>query len=763
MRLRFSFLLSRAALGALVTMAACAGADSAAPSHDPPAALAAVSPVVPTAPVGTSVPGGLVVRVADAAGRPVEGATVAFAVTLGNGSTSPRIAVTDANGRAATDWTTGTVVGANEVTASVSGVDVPVKFATTGVAGAVSAIMLSTRNARLVVGTDTARFSAKSLDVFGNVTAPTPTYVVRDPSLVTVDSSGLIRAERRGSSTYVVAAAGGVSDSVRVTVLSAGQSVCTGLVDPLELSVGQVLTGLSAESGVCVHAASANDEFALVPYYDSNVASATIRFEVYPQNTAPLGLPSATAMLRTNLLPREPGGLVPDDAFEARLRDRERAEAAKRRPLARVPGGARFDVRRTAAAAAVPAIGDLLQLNANANDFCDNPEMRTGRVVAVTNKAIVVADTANPDGGFSADEYRSIGVTFDTLVDRIDRAAFGDPSDIDGNGHVIMFFTRAVNALTPPSASSVVLGFFYQRDLYPKTGAPGPCAGSNVGEMFYLMVPDTGGVVNGNRRTKAQVVTFTDGTVAHEYQHLINASRRMYVNAVGPVFEEKWLDEGLSHEAEELNFWAASGRAPRTNLGASLFGDPRTKQAYSTFAFFNTQRYALYLGRSESQSPIGRDLFDDDLQTRGAIWSFLRYAADRRAAGNENAFWFKLANGPATGVANLANVLGDSVSGIMRDWAISVFMDDNGTGVDSRYQQPSWNLRSILTNDGTSTAFPLLTRPLTDGTTTALTLASHGVSFLRFSVASGQDALLTMTSGGAPLPSTVQLALVRVR
>jgi hypothetical protein len=29
------------------------------------------------------------------------------------------------------------------------------------------------------------------------------------------------------------------------------------------------------------------------------------------------------------------------------------------------------------------------------------------------------------------------------------------------------------------------------------------------------------------------VLTLTNGTVAHEYQHLTNASRRMYVNGVG--------------------------------------------------------------------------------------------------------------------------------------------------------------------------------------------------------------------------------------
>ena len=182
--------------------------------------------------------------------------------------------------------------------------------------------------------------------------------------------------------------------------------------------------------------------------------------------------------------------------------------------------------------------------------------------MAVTNKAIVVADTGNPAGGFTDAEYQSIGVTFDTLVDPVDRAAFGDaerhrrqrPRD-----HVLHARRQRAH---PPGALGVTLGFFFPRDLFPKTAAPGPCAGSNVAEMFYLLVPDTGGVVNGNKRSKSLVLTLTNGTVAHEYQHLINASRRMYVNGVGPAFEEPWLDEGLAHVAEELNFFRSANRSP---------------------------------------------------------------------------------------------------------------------------------------------------------------------------------------------------------
>ncbi len=238
----------------------------------------------------------------------------------------------------------------------------------------------------------------------------------------------------------------------------------------------------------------------------------------------------------------------------------------------------------------------------------------------------------------------------------------------------------------------------------------------------------------------------------------------MFVNNSGGVYEEKWLDEGLAHIAEDINFWKATGLPTRQNFGNPTISDPRYNNAYQTFVLNNFRRYATYLLRTENQGPIGSSPSDDDLQTRGAIWSFLRYTADHLAAGTENTFWFNLVNSKTSGVANLTNVLGTPPNALMRDWAISVFMDDNAANVDVRFQQPSWNLRDALTGGGVSLAIPLATRQLSDGATTVVPLISNGVSFLRFSVPNGQDALLTVTaSGGQTVPSGVQLAVVRVK
>src|SRR5204863_3007605 len=93
---------------------------------------------------------------------------------------------------------------------------------------------------------------------------------------------------------------------------------------------------------------------------------------------------------------------------------------------------------------------------------------------------------------------------------------------------------------------------------------------SNVAEVFYLAVADPNGAINGNTDfTHDFILSQTPVTIAHEYQHMINFSRRMYLLGFtsDKWSDEVWLQEGLSHEAEELLFHRTSGLATRTNIG----------------------------------------------------------------------------------------------------------------------------------------------------------------------------------------------------
>ena len=137
-------------------------------------------------------------------------------------------------------------------------------------------------------------------------------------------------------------------------------------------------------------------------------------------------------------------------------------------------------------------MGDLVTVNVNGNDPCSSPLYHAARVTAIGTHAIVLADTLNPLGGFTTADFQRFAARFDTLVYPLDSAAFGPPTDIDGNGHVGLVFTRAVNELTPANVSWYFGGFTFVRDLFPAAGSAGyqGCPGSNEGEYFYLLTPD---------------------------------------------------------------------------------------------------------------------------------------------------------------------------------------------------------------------------------------------------------------------------------
>ena len=276
-------------------------------------------------------------------------------------------------------------------------------------------------------------------------------------------------------------------------------------------------------------------------------------------------------------------------------------------------------------------LGDLISVNVNGDSACTRAVYHTALVVAIGSRALILADTLNPKGGFTTADFQRYAARFDTLVYPLDVGNFGEPTDIDKNGHIAILFTRAVNELTPPRSAQYVAGFAFSRDLFPTTGTARAqaCAGSNEGEYFYMLAPDPGGTINGNVRTTGFVDSATTAVLAHEFEHLINASRRLYVNNTA-AFEEKWLDEGLAHEAEELLFEREAGLAPRSNFDlTAVRATPAIRAAFNTDMSGNAARYKTYLSAPASNSPYAPN---DSLPTRGATWSFLRYAVDRLTA-----------------------------------------------------------------------------------------------------------------------------------
>jgi hypothetical protein len=232
----------------------------------------------------------------------------------------------------------------------------------------------------------------------------------------------------------------------------------------------------------------------------------------------------------------------------------------------------------------------------------------------------------------------------------------------------------------------------------------------------------------------------------------------MYVNFASSA-EEVWLNEGLSHIAEELLYYRVSGNAVRSNIDLPLIQSTQAQlDAANEYQLDNFLRLKTYFAAPETNSPFSQT---DGLEMRGSIWQLLRYSADRRG-GTEQTAWFALANSTTAGQTNFNAVFGDIITN-SRDWAVAQFTDDAGLGVTPNYTHPSWNYRSLMPAlNGPTFASPLLTHALTAAPVN-VTLAGGGAAYVRFKVAANASATIGATSSSAPVPSTVDLILVRTQ
>jgi hypothetical protein len=623
---------------------------------------------------------------------------------------------------------------------------------------------------------DEATFVATTRDSYGNlVPGVAPGFQVSDSTLLSVTGPTApggrvtVRALRAGGVGEVTVTGLPEIGTIPVTVFEHTRKPCSGLSAPQVVAPGALVT--ASESVLCIEESS-GAEYGLIVYNESNDGSALSSSTVTAYNVLPELLStriptSASTSPSRATLSRRTNARKLDHLFHERLLTQSRsmrslfgsARAARSRVGVRSTGMIRGpSYTLSSSATAVPAIDDLVSLNV-ASEACSSADVRTFRVEAVGTHAVVLADTANPVGGFARSDYQRFAARFDTLVYPLDESSFGAPSDIDGNGHVAILFTRAVNELTPADAGAFVGGFFHPRDLFPRTQSPTAeaCPTSNEGEMFYMLVPDPSGAVNGNVFTRGFVDTLTTGVLAHEFQHLINAGRRMYVNTAAQDFEETWLNEGLSHIAEELLYFRESGYTPRARLTTqSITGTRAQWDIWIADASSNFVRYYLYLLDPKNHSPI--DL-GDELETRGATWSFLRFAVDHSAA-TDAGVWQRFGNSTTTGLGTLAFGLQRDPKPLLRDFAVA----NAGTALaDLRYTHASWNFVDMFTELFVDEKYPEPYGRLQEATITPVSARGGSASYYKFAVPPGAQTLLKFGSDQGPANDDLAFMVVRLR
>lgn len=623
----------------------------------------------------------------------------------------------------------------------------------------VASVSLSSTSATLQVGA-TVTLAATALDASGNTIAGKSVAWSSSAPVIAMVAAGVVTAVSPGIATITATADSKVAQATITVTGSCGL--------PIALAVGELHTLTTTErSSLCLFGGTGGSEYVLIPFKGDTVsATVSLSFSAtgtVAATTSPLLAGSATAALLTPSGGRE-RDLTRQRAFEAARRAQERRVLT---PLmrSRTRGGVPWS--NITGLPATPAVGTTVSMNVNVTDACINPSLRKARVAAVSTNAIILADTASPANGFTDADFASFATTFDTLIYPLDTAAFGAPTDIDQNGRIVIFFTPAVNALSKNGDLGYITGFFFGRDIFPLVAQPGigigACAGSNYGEMFYMPVVDAAQVYNRFFTSKDSVRTGAIATLAHEMQHLINDSRRLWVTNAND-FEETWLDEGLSHLAEELLYYRVSGLSPKSDLSlTAVTASQALVDAINQYQVGNLGNYYDYLSAPEVHSPYAPN---DSLETRGATWALLRYAIDQ--SPNASATYTRaLINANLTGLLNFNAAFGAAIPGGLlaaaRQMALANFTDDSGLSVDPKYAFPSWNFRSVLPALSQNRTFPLRTRQLTPSVPVAFPIRGGGAAYVRFGIGPNVTATVASTSGSAAVPATVELILIRTK
>jgi hypothetical protein len=313
--------------------------------------------------------------------------------------------------------------------------------------------------------------------------------------------------------------------------------------------------------------------------------------------------------------------------------------------------------------AAIPAVGSIRSFHV-ANSFTTNTWTTVGAKLAYAGANVLIyIDTLAPANGFTPTQLTNFGTLFDQTLYPIDTTAFGVPSDIDNNGHVIMLMSPIVNADTPTAtcnSQGFVAGFFDSGDF----GGNG--VDSNNGEIFYSIVPDTLGTFSCSHGV-GEVGLDVPGTFLHELQHLINYSQHVVISGGDP--SSSWLDEGMSIVAEELGSVYYEQKCPPPACRTSpsqLF--PDSSQGFVQDFLYDSYQYVLL----PDTATITLSTDDENgFSWRGGAWLFARWLGDQMGS----TVYRQLERGPSDAFTDVQTVTGQTFQQLFANFGVALYTD----------------------------------------------------------------------------------------
>ena len=429
----------------------------------------------------------------------------------------------------------------------------------------VESIRLSPSDPTTEVGL-TVQFTAEALDASGEVLADVDfTWSSSDPSVATVNDNGLASGVDVGTA-QISAAAGSATPATQLLTVEP-----TGCEAPVEviLEPGQHQS-YDATTCLLLPSGSSGDRYRVTvtrPTVISDPLDTTfVWLEVEPVATAaqvagtetpsPALVPPATYATRP-ALPDDGGGIDGTQfardhelmertrSFHRMLRERERELGLDRGPRV---------VPRTSDVAAAPALADPPSTDRFYLDIdCTVTTPTPVRLIDFNDHIAIYQDSAsNAQTPLSATATAEMLSYYASHVADFADAYWGPPSDIDGNGRILV--------TTAPALADTVAAAVFSGDFRPTSS----CASSNEAEIIYFSEEVIQNVDPGaeNRSYLALSV------LAHEQKHVVS----LYNGIARGAFHDTWIEEGTAEVAQTKSSrvaWAAVGGPP---LGSVLDG-----------------------------------------------------------------------------------------------------------------------------------------------------------------------------------------------
>ncbi len=558
------------------------------------------------------------------------------------------------------------------------------------------------------------------------------------------------------------------------TITSVKLNPCS-VADTLTLNVAQTARVVCGNGGTTVTVAGNGASYLVIPEFPTDNAANS--YVLYNLAASASTTPAASVARLSRMLAGQPAAVSPANVRSHVFQQHAYAVLrAKERSLAAAGSFQTTSARYRAAppprnpnislSVVVPTTGSLRNFHVLSSFSGNAWKTVTAQLAYVGNDVLLYVDTLSPANGFSPTQLQQFGQYFDQTLYPIDTTAFGPPSDVDGNGHVIMLMSPVVNADTPSSACATqgfVAGFFDSEDF---NGPSDP--NSNQGEIFYSIVPDPNGTVSCAHAT-SDVGFYVPPTFLHELQHLIDFSTHVIVHGGAP--EDGWLDEGLSINAEELGSLYYEAKCPppscRTNA-SQLF--PDSAEPFVSGFMYDSYEYALL---PDTASVTLHSDADYGFSWRGGDWALVHYMGDQFGP----AVWRRLENGAGVGVANIESATGEPFPNMFSDFGLALYTDslpglprNTAPAVDrfvTRNVSQLW--ARLYTTSGPASdipyPMPIVLYPITADTSSAV-MVPGTASYYRLDTPAGAAAVTIQFSGpgAAPLSPTLnpQLAIFRL-